>query len=151
MADQFKIAAPHIGTTEYKDKSDSIPVDLLPSNKMVYLTKLNSREETEPELVRCKNLKEVFSTFRPSQEVTINKQDGSEESVELEFNAMKDFGSLEIIQRIDYLREKYNEVEILRNFKNLLEKPNSKLKKDLSNPEKKKELLNVIKAYIEQL
>ena len=46
MADQFRIAAPHIGTTEYKEKSDSIPVDLLPSNKMVYLTKMNSREET---------------------------------------------------------------------------------------------------------
>ena len=31
MADSLKIAAPHIGTTEYKEKSDSIPVDLLPS------------------------------------------------------------------------------------------------------------------------
>jgi predicted component of type VI protein secretion system len=151
MADQFKIAAPHIGTTEYKEKSDSIPVDLLPSNKMVYLTKLNSKEEQEPELTRCKNLKEVFGTFRPSQEVTINKQDGSEESVELEFNAMKDFGSMEIIQKNQYLQEKYNEVEILRNFKNLLEKPNSKLKKDLANPEKKAEFLNVIKSYIAKL
>jgi hypothetical protein len=73
MADDFRIAAPHIGTTEYKEKSDSIPVDLLPSNKMVYLTKLNSREETEPELTRCKNLKEVFATFRPTQEVTVQK------------------------------------------------------------------------------
>ncbi len=151
MADQFKIAAPHIGTTEYKEKSDSIPVDLLPSNKMVYLTKLNSKEEQEPDLTRCKNLKEVFSTFRPSHEVTINKQDGSEESVELEFNAMKDFGSMEIIQKNQYLQEKYNEVEILRNFKNLLEKPNSKLKKDLANPEKKAEFLNVIKSYIAKL
>ena len=151
MADQFRIAAPHIGTTEYKEKSDSIPVDLLPSNKMVYLTKMNSREETEPELTRCKNLKEVFATYRPSQEVTINKQDGSEETVDLEFNSMKDFGSMEIIQKNEYLTSKYNEVEILRNFKNLLEKPNSKLKKDLSNPEKKAEFLKVIKSYIDQL
>ena len=151
MADQLRIAAPHIGTTEYKEKSDSIPVDLLPSNKMVYLTKLNSREETEPELTRCKNLKEVFATYRPSQEVTINKQDGSEETVELEFNAMKDFGSMEIVQKNEYLTQKYNEIEILRNFKNLLEKPNSKLKKDLSNPEKKAEFLKVIKSYIDQL
>lgn len=151
MADSFKIAAPHIGTTEYKEKSDSIPVDLLPSNKMVYLTKLNSKEEQEPDLTRCKNLKEVFSTFRPSSEVTINKQDGSEESVELEFNAMKDFGSMEIIQKNDYLQEKYNEVEILRNLKNLLEKPNSKLRKDLSNPQKKEEFLNVLKSYIAKL
>lgn len=151
MADQFKIAAPHIGTTEYKEKSDSIPVDLLPSNKMVYLTKLNSKEEQEPDLTRCKNLKEVFATFRPTQEVTINKQDGSEESVELEFNAMKDFGSMEIIQKNQYLSEKYNEVEILRNLKNLIEKPNSKLRKELSNPEKKAEFLNVLKSYIAKL
>ncbi len=102
-------------------------------------------------MTRCKNLKEVFSTFRPSNEVTINKQDGSEESVELEFNAMKDFGSMEIIQKNDYLQEKYNEVEILRNLKNLLEKPNSKLRKDLSNPQKKEEFLNVLKSYIAKL
>ena len=151
MADTYRIAAPHIGTTEYKEKSDSIPVDLLPSNKMVYLSKLNSREENEPELTRCKSLKEVFNTFRPTQEVTVSKQDGSEESVELQFNAMKDFGSLEIIGKNDYLQSKYNEVEILRNFKNLLEKPNSKLKKDLSSPEKKAEFLNVLKSYIDKL
>jgi predicted component of type VI protein secretion system len=151
MADDFRIAAPHIGTTEYKEKSDSIPVDLLPSNKMVYLTKLNSREETEPELTRCKNLKEVFATFRPTSEVTVQKQDGSEESVELEFNAMKDFGSMEIIQKNEYLQSKYNEVEILRNLKNLLDKPNSKLKKDLSSPEKKAEFLRVLKSYVDQL
>jgi predicted component of type VI protein secretion system len=151
MADDFRIAAPHIGTTEYKEKSDSIPVDLLPSNKMVYLTKLNSREETEPEMTRCKNLKEVFTTFRPTQEVTVQKQDGSEESVELGFNSMKDFGSMEIIQKNEYLQSKYNEVEILRNLKNLVEKPNSKLKKDLSSPEKKAEFMKVIKSYIDQL
>jgi predicted component of type VI protein secretion system len=151
MADEFRIAAPHIGTTEYKEKSDSIPVDLLPSNKMVYLTKLNSREETEPEMTRCKNLKEVFTTFRPTSEVTVQKQDGSEESVELEFNAMKDFGSMEIIQKNEYLQSKYNEVEILRNLKNLLDKPNSKLKKDLASPEKKAEFLKVLKSYIDQL
>jgi|WetSurMetagenome_2_1015567.scaffolds.fasta_scaffold151374_2 predicted component of type VI protein secretion system len=151
MADEFRIAAPHIGTTEYKEKSDSIPVDLLPSNKMVYLTKLNSREETEPEMTRCKNLKEVFATFRPTSEVTVQKQDGSEESVELEFNAMKDFGSMEIIQKNEYLQSKYNEVEILRNLKNLLDKPNSKLKKDLSSPEKKAQFLRVLKSYVDQL
>jgi predicted component of type VI protein secretion system len=151
MADEFRIAAPHIGTTEYKEKSDSIPVDLLPSNKMVYLTKLNSREETEPEMTRCKNLKEVFATFRPTSEVTVQKQDGSEESVELEFNAMKDFGSMEIIQKNEYLQSKYNEVEILRNLKNLLDKPNSKLKKDLASPEKKAEFLRVLKSYVDQL
>lgn len=151
MADQFKIAKPHIGTTEYKDKSDSIPIDLLPSNKMVYLTKLNSEEVQEPELVRCKNLKEVFANFNPTKEVTVNKQDGSEETVDLQFKSMKDFGSLEIIKQNEYLEGKYNEAEMLRNFKNLLEKPNSKLKKQLADPAKKAEFLAAIKSYIDKL
>ena len=141
----------HIGTTEYKDKSASIPVDLLPSNKMVYLTKLNSRDEKEPELTRCKNLKGVFATFKPTKEVTINKQDGSEETVELGFDSMKDFGSLQIVAKNEYLQEKYNEVEILRNLKNLLAKPNSKLKKLLKDPEKKAEFVSVLKSYVEKL
>lgn len=147
----YKIAAPHIGTTEYKEKSDSVPIDLLPSNKMVYLTKLNSEPEEEPELTKCKSLKEVFAHYRPKQEVSVNKQDGSEETVDLAFNSMKDFGSLEIINRIDYLREKYSEIEILRNLQSLLEKPNSKLKKMLADEDKKKEFLQVVKAYIDQL
>jgi hypothetical protein len=71
--------------------------------------------------------------------------------VELEFNAMKDFGSMEIIQKNEYLQSKYNEVEILRNLKNLLDKPNSKLKKDLSSPEKKAEFIRVLKSYVDQL
>jgi predicted component of type VI protein secretion system len=151
MPDQFKIAKPHIGTTEYKDKSDSIPVDLLPSNKMVYLTKLNDQEEKEPQLTRCKNLKEVFAQYKPSKEVTLQKQDGSEESVELQFNSMKDFSSMEIIKQNEYLEKKYNEVEILRNLKNLLDKPNSKLKKQLKDPNKKAEFLAALKSYIDKL
>jgi predicted component of type VI protein secretion system len=151
MPDQFKIAKPHIGTTEYKDKSDSIPVDLLPSNKMVYITKLNDQQEKEPSLSRCKNLKEVFAAYKPSKEVTLQKQDGSEEAVELKFNSMKDFSSMEIIKQNDYLQNKYHEVEMLRNLKNLLDKPNSKLKKQLKTPEKKAEFLAAIKSYIDQL
>jgi predicted component of type VI protein secretion system len=112
---------------------------------------LNSEEVQEPELVRCKNLKEVFNTFKPTKEVTVNKQDGSEESVELEFKSMKDFGSMEIIKQNEYLENKYNEVEMMRNLKNLLEKPNSKLKKQLSNPDKKAEFLAAIKSYIDKL
>ncbi|MCK4857994.1 MAG: type VI secretion system contractile sheath small subunit [candidate division Zixibacteria bacterium] len=151
MGGEFKIAKPHIGTTEYKEKSDSLPVDLLPSNKIVYLTKLNSEDDKEPELTRCKNLKEVFANYKPSREVTINKQDGSEETVDLKFKSMKDFGSLEIIKQNEYLENKYNEVEMLRNLKNLLDKPNSKLKKQLSSPEKKAEFMAAIKSYIEKL
>ena len=55
-----------LGATERIKKDDSIPVELLPSNKMLYAAKLNTSEDADPAPVECNNLKQVFEKFRPS-------------------------------------------------------------------------------------
>jgi hypothetical protein len=81
---------PHIGGEEVKQDSGAIPIEGLPSNKTLYVSKLNNEEgDVTPQ--KCKNLKEVFKTFNPAQEVSITNREGGEETVELKFSAMEDF------------------------------------------------------------
>ena len=54
-----------LGATERVKRDDSIPVELLPSNKILYAAKLNNDEETDVTPTKCNNLKEVFEKFRP--------------------------------------------------------------------------------------
>jgi len=46
-----------LGATERIKKDDSVPVELLPSNKLLYIAKLNNDEDAEAAPVRCNNLK----------------------------------------------------------------------------------------------
>ena len=55
-----------LGATEKIKKDDSIPVELLPSNKLLYCARLNNDEEADVTPVKCTNLKDVFEKFRPS-------------------------------------------------------------------------------------
>ena len=49
-----------LGASERIQKDDSIPVELLPSNKILYAAKLNSDQDADVTPTRCNNLKEVF-------------------------------------------------------------------------------------------
>ena len=60
-----------LGATERIKKDDSIPVELLPSNKLLYAAKLNNEEDADVSPVKCNNLKEVFEKFRPSFEAEL--------------------------------------------------------------------------------
>ena len=46
-----------LGATERVKKDDSVPVELLPSNKLLYAAKLNSDEDAAVAPVKCTNLK----------------------------------------------------------------------------------------------
>ncbi len=56
-----------LGATERIKKDDSIPVELLPSNKLLYLAKLNNDEDADVTPAKCVNLKEVFEKFRSTE------------------------------------------------------------------------------------
>ena len=49
-----------LGAQERVKKDASIPVELLPSNKILYCARLNKDEEPDLTPTKCANLKEVF-------------------------------------------------------------------------------------------
>jgi type VI secretion system ImpB/VipA family protein len=139
-----------LGATERTKKDDSIPVELLPSNKLLYIAKLNNDEDAEPEPVRCNNLKEVFEKFRPSFECELESTEGESINAEVQIKSMKDFTPKELIENNDYLSTVYYGKEILADLDKQLKKNNS-LKKTLKDPGKRDALLKAINYYIDLL
>ena len=140
---------PHIGGEEVKQDSGAIPIEGLPSNKTLYVTKLNN-EGSEVTPQKCKNLKEVFKTFNPAQEVSITNRDGGEETIELKFNAMEDFNPKNVMAQSETLTQASNEKEVLDDLAKQLNK-NTALKKLLADPTKKKLFLELMEKNLELL
>ena len=139
-----------LGATERVKKDDSIPVELLPSNKILYAARLNSDEEADVAPVKCTNLKEVFEKFRPSFNVDLETEEGEPVNADFEIRAMKDFTSKELIENNDHLQRTYYAKEMMADLDKQLKKNNA-LKKTLDDKEKKEALLKVARYYIDLL
>ena len=139
-----------LGATERVKRDDSIPVELLPSNKLLYAAKLNNDEEADPTPVKCTNAKEVFEKFQPSFDAELESAEGEPINAHFEVRAMKDFTSKELIEKDDHLRETYYSKEMLADLDKQLKKNNA-LKKTLADKEKKEALLKVARYYIDLL
>ena len=96
-----------LGATERIVKDDSIPVELLPSNKTLYVAKLNNDEDADATTMRCNNLKEVFEKYRPSFSVEMETTEGEPVNVEFEIRSRKDFSAKEMTDKDEYLQKTY--------------------------------------------
>ena len=139
-----------LGASEKVKRDDSLPVELLPSNKLLYCAKLNGDEDADPTPVRCNNLKEVFEKFRPDFEVGLESVEGEQVNAGFEIRAMKDFTSKELIEKNEHLQTTYYSKEIMADLDKQLKKNNA-LKKVLADPEKKAALLAAAKYYVDLL
>ena len=139
-----------LGATERLKKDDSIPVELLPSNKMLYAARLNKDDDPDPTPVECNNLKMVFEKFQPSFEAQLETTEGSPVNADFKIRAMKDFSSKSLIEQNDHLRKTYYGKEIMADLDKQLKKNNA-LKKTLADGEKKEALLKVMNYYIDLL
>ncbi|MCK4573725.1 MAG: type VI secretion system contractile sheath small subunit [candidate division Zixibacteria bacterium] len=139
-----------LGAQERVKKDDSIPVELLPSNKILYAARLNTDEEPNVTPTKCTNLKEVFEKYRPSFNVEMETAEGEPISSDFEIRAMKDLTSKELIEKNDHLQKTYYSKEMMADLDKQLKK-NSALKKVLKDKEKKEALLKVAQYYIDLL
>ena len=139
-----------LGATERVQRDESIPVELLPSNKLLYCARLNAEEDPDVTPTRCNNLKEVFEKFRPSFSAELETVDGEPIHAEFQIRAMKDFTSKELIEKNEYLQRTYYRKEMMEDLDKQLKKNNA-LKKTLQDKEKKEALMKVANYYINLL
>ncbi len=139
-----------LGATERVQRDDSVPVELLPSNKLLYAARLNSDEDPDVTPVKCDNLKDVFEKFRPSFSAELETAEGEPVNAAFEIRAMKDFTSKELIEKNDHLQKTYYRKEMMADLDKQLKKNNA-LKKTLKDKEKKEALLKVANYYIDLL
>ncbi len=139
-----------LGATERVKKDDSIPVELLPSNKILYAAKLNNDEDADVAPVRCNNLKEVFEKFRPSFSAEMESVEGEQVNGDFKIRAMKDLTSKELIEQNEYLQKIYYGREMLDDLEKQLKK-NKGLQKTLMDKGKKEALLKMARYYMDLL
>jgi predicted component of type VI protein secretion system len=139
-----------LGATERIKKDDSIPVELLPSNKLLYLAKLNNDEDADVTPTKCTNLKEVFEKFHPSFSAELESAEGEPVNADFTIKAMKDFTSKELIEQNEFLQKTYYSKEMMDDLDKQLKKNNA-LKKTLSDKEKKEALMKAAMYYIDLL
>lgn len=139
-----------LGASEKVRKDDSIPVELLPSNKILYAARLNKEDDPDVTPSKCSNLKEVFEKFRPGFEAELESTEGQQVNASFEIRAMKDFTSKELIEKNDYLQKTYYGKAMMDDLETQLKKNNA-LKKTLEDKKKKEALLKVAKYYIDML
>ena len=139
-----------LGAQERVKKDDSIPVELLPSNKTLYCARLNIDEEPDVTPTKCVNLKEVFEKYQPSFNVEMETEEGEPVNADFEIRAMKDFSSKELIEKNNYLQKTYYAKEMMADLEKQLKKNNA-LKKTLNDDEKKAALMKVFQYYIDLL
>ncbi len=139
-----------LGASERVQKDDSIPVELLPSNKLLYAAKLNNDDDADVTPTKCANLKEVFEKFRPGFQAELETTEGQQVNASFEIRAMKDFTPKELIEKNDYLQKTYYGKAMMDDLETQLKKNNA-LKKTLEDKKKKEALLKVAKYYIDML
>ncbi len=139
-----------LGATERVQRDDSVPVELLPSNKLLYIARLNNEEDPDVTPVRCNNLKEVFEKFRPSFSAELETVEGEPVMATFEIRSMKDFTSKELIEKNELLQRTYYQKEMMADLDKQLKKNNA-LKKALKDKEKKEALLKAARYYIDLL
>jgi predicted component of type VI protein secretion system len=139
-----------LGATEKVKRDDSLPVELLPSNKILYAAKLNNDDDADVTPVRCNNMKEVFEKFQPSFDVELESTEGEPINADFQIRTMKDYTSKELIEKNEYLQKVYYAKEMMADLDKQLKKNNA-LKKTLSDKDKKEALLRVAKHYIDLL
>ncbi|MCK4606705.1 MAG: type VI secretion system contractile sheath small subunit [candidate division Zixibacteria bacterium] len=139
-----------LGATERVKRDDSIPVELLPSNKLLYAARLNGEEDPDVTPTKCQNLKEVFDKFRPSVEAELESAEGEPVNATFEIRSMKDLSSKELIEKNDFLQKTYYGKEMMADLDKQLKK-NNPLKKTLADKEKKEALLKAASYYVDLL
>lgn len=140
----------HFGADHVKEIDDSMSVEILDSNRTIFVAPLNEGAGEEPDLTRCQSMTEVFQTFRPSVEIEARNDQGESEMTSIRFGAVKDFAPDAVIAQSPTLEAQKNEKLILAEFlKNL--KSNATLRKTLADPEQRDQLLAGLKAALDAL
>ena len=139
-----------LGAQERVKKDASIPVELLPSNKILYCARLNKDEEPDLTPTKCANLKEVFEKYQPSFDVELETAEGEPMRADFEIRAMKDFTSKELIEKNEHLQETYYSKEMMADLDKQLKK-NTALLKTVQDKDKREALLKMLQYYINLL
>lgn len=123
----------------------------IPYNRTLFIQQLSTEAPSEPEFVEdCQKMSDVFEKFKPAKEVQMEDENGVPHSVELQFKSLLDFGKDGIIKQTELLKGIQEKGELYADFIKRLRSINI-LHKLLADAETKKDYLDAIQKFIEEL
>lgn len=140
----------HMFAEHIKEIDNSMAVEILDSNRTIFVAKLNEEAGEDPELVNCRTVQDVFAKYQPKVEAEVKNDQGEPETTEFRFNNIKDFGVDSVISQSKTLESIRNERLILSEFLKAVGS-NATLRKALSDPAQREQLLGGFKAALTAL
>lgn len=120
-------------------------------NKTLFIKKLTYEDPIKPEIVEdLQTVEQVFAHFKPSVDVELDREDGSNTKQNFNFGGLGDFDVKSMINQSAYLKNLNLEndayIKIIKQLKS-----NKSLKNVIENPETKSAFVNCLKALVSEL
>ncbi len=120
------------------------------SNKTLMVQKLTSKPTKLEPIKGLKTLDDVFNHFKPGVEVEFEKEDGSTQKEQINFKSLLDFKKEGIIEQSNFLKDLQSQQDACNSIIKKL-KTNKILKAAIQDPEAKKNLIQAMKALINEI
>ncbi len=133
-----------------KEKEVSAGVQIVPDNRTLMAVQLNDEPDVEAAPERLKSMKEVFEHYEPKCEIDIKNKEEELEDMVFKFNTIEDFTKKGVIEQSSTLQALEEDEGVYAKFRDVLQ-TNEKLRNVISNPEHKKEFIELLEALIDEL
>lgn len=120
------------------------------SNKTLMVQKLTSKPTKLEPIKGLKTLDDVFNHFKPGVEVEFEKEDSSTQKEQINFKSLLDFKKEGIIEQSEFLKDLQSQQDACNSIIKKL-KTNKILKAAIQDPEAKKNLIQAMKALINEI
>jgi len=124
-----------IGAQHEREADLTMGVEILDTNKTLFVAAMNDQAGENPEPIQCRTMSEVFDTFKPKAEISVEGEDGSTSDAEIKFNRVGDFLPASVIEQSPELRAQHTELLLLKDLMNQL-RNNKSLRKAVDSPDR---------------
>lgn len=125
-------------------------VVVLPDNRTLLVEQLTSEPPQKAEVQDFRNIDEVFEYYQPDTQVTFENEAGVPQKETLKFNTLSDFGPEGIARQSEFLKGIKNKTEVYEKLIDIIKK-NTTLRKALSDPDAREQVLKGLQAMLIEL
>ena len=129
-----------IGAEHVRDNDLTMGVEVLKTDKTLFVAPMNSEAGQDPKPIPCKTVSEVFSTFQPKADITVEAEDGSTSDSEIRFERIAEFLPDSVVAQSPTLKAIQTELVVLKDLLNQL-RNNQNLRKAVDSSQDRGNLL----------
>jgi predicted component of type VI protein secretion system len=129
-----------IGAEHVREESLTMGVEVLKTDKTLFVAPMNDEAGENPQPIQCRTISEVFDTFRPKAEISVEAEDGSTSDDEIRFERVADFLPDSVIAQSPTLKAIQTELVVLKDLLNQL-RNNKTLRRAVDSPQEREILV----------